>query len=106
MQQPPAKGAGTGEIETLGRAGQHDQAVSTPRQPRPQYTGFLRRSDDGQGIVGVLYDFCDWPIEFIGTPGTADGVRGYVLEGVLGEPPSMRIPIIDDTPTGEDLVDG
>ncbi len=28
-------------------------------------------------------------------------MRGYVIEGVLGEPPpALRIPIIDDAPAG------
>ena len=67
-----------------------------------RYTGFIRKAPDGNGIVGVIRDFCGWPIEITGTPGTVDGVRGYVLTGVLGEPPeSMRFRAIDGPAPGE-----
>jgi hypothetical protein len=67
-----------------------------------RYTGFIQKAPDGQGIVGVLRDFCGWPIAITGKPGEQDGVRGYVIEGVLGEPPAaLRLPIIDLMPAGE-----
>jgi hypothetical protein len=64
-----------------------------------KYSGFVRRADDGKGIVGELRDSWGWCIAIVGTPGEQDGVRGYILAGTLGEPPeALRIPIIDDEP--------
>jgi hypothetical protein len=108
MRSPraPARGAGSdggGSNDQLGS----EIAASIPspgrpsQAPRPRYSGFLRRSDDGQGIVGVLYDFCGWSIELTGTPGERDGRRGYIVTGELGEPPpALRIPGLDDSADG------
>ena len=66
-----------------------------------RYAGFLRRSNDGNGIVGEIRDPWGWCITLTGMPGERDGARGYVLTGTLGEPPAaLRIPLIDDAPIG------
>jgi len=67
-----------------------------------RYTGFIHKAADGGGIEGVIRDFCGWPIRITGKPGEQDGVRGYLIEGVLGEPPAaLRLPIVDDAADGE-----
>jgi hypothetical protein len=63
------------------------------------WTGFLRRSADGEGIEGELCDAWGWRVTITGTRGARDGVRGYILTGILGEPPkALRVPAVDDPP--------
>ncbi len=34
-----------------------------------RYTGFIQKAPNGVGIVGVIRDFCGWPITITGSLG-------------------------------------